>query len=78
METAARTRSDAQRNTQRIIELLRAHPTGRISYDYIAAESDLDRRTVISIMCNLRHRGRVRVQPGRGSLPNCYQLEEGV
>lgn len=72
----ARTRSDANRNQQRVLQVLRQHPTGRISYDNLAAEVVMDRRTVISIVCYLRHRGHLSVTTGRGNTPNRYQVND--
>lgn len=69
-----RARLDARRNEQRILLLLRSHPTGQISYDRIAAAIQIDRRTVISVVRFLATRGQVRVVPGRGRVPNCYTV----
>lgn len=74
MITSNRARFDARRNEQRIINVLRHHPTGQISYDTIAATVDIDRRTVISIMRFLCERGQVRVERGRGRVANCYSV----
>jgi DNA-binding IscR family transcriptional regulator len=74
MVTSTRTRIDARRNQQHILELIRTHPTGRITYDTLAARVDIDRRTVITIVCYLRTRGAIEVEPGRGHCPNRYQL----
>ena len=59
-----------------IINLLQNHPSRRISYDSMAAQiGDFDRRTLIGAMHRLRHTGRViLVEPGRGRLPNRYDL----
>lgn len=74
MVTSTRTRIDARRNQQHIIDLIRAHPTGQITYDAMAAHVDIDRRTVISIVCYLRTRDMIKVEPGRGHCPNRYHL----
>lgn len=58
-----------------IVNLLREHPTGRISFDKMAAELRCDRRTLISAMARLRYAGQVRVvELGRGNRPHCYQV----
>ena len=74
MVTSTRSRIDARRNQQHIIDLIRTHPTGQISYDALAARVDIDRRTVISIVCYLSTRGHVKVTRGHGNQPNRYQL----
>lgn len=71
-------RSDRRRRSQAekcIVELLRSHPTGRLSYDAMAAESGFDRRSLISAMARLRYDGHVAIaEPGRGSRPHRYAL----
>jgi DNA-binding transcriptional ArsR family regulator len=58
-----------------ILDLLSRHPTGRLSYDSMAAALDIDRRTLVSAMARLRMRGQVKlVEPGRGCQPNQYTL----
>lgn len=58
-----------------ILDLLREHPTRRLSYDAMAAILDIDRRILISAMARLQHHHLVRVaQHGRGNQPNCYEL----
>lgn len=65
-----RRRSYAERQ---ILDLLRSHPTGRISYDNMEALTDFDRRTLITAMARLRATGQIRlVEAGRGSVPNRY------
>lgn len=58
-----------------ILGILRAHPTGCLSYDSMAAIADLDRRTMITAMTRLRFAGLVTlVQPGRGCQAHTYTL----
>lgn len=71
--TPRRRRSYAER---RILELLSMHPTGRISYDDIAAIIGFDRRSVITIITRLCYNGQVQiVAAGRGKTPNQYRLQ---
>jgi biotin operon repressor len=71
MKRRSRQPSPAERE---LIQLLRTHPTGQISYENLAAELDYDRRTLISIVARLKHQGALVVDQGSGRKPNRYQL----
>lgn len=58
-----------------ILGILRSHPTGRLSYDRMAAIADLDRRTMITAMARLQCAGLVAITcPGRGCQAHTYKL----
>lgn len=61
-------------NIRRISEYLAKHPSGQISYDNIAADLEIDSRTVIRLICLMRHQGVIIVERGRGCIPNRYQI----
>jgi hypothetical protein len=67
-------RSSQSYAEREIIQLLKTHPTGQLSYDTMAAILDYDRRTLISTVARLRYTGSLVVEPGAGRVPNKYIL----
>lgn len=57
---------------RRIIEIIRGNP--QISYDRLAGHLETDRRVVIRHIYALECSGHIRVERGRGKVPNRYHL----
>ena len=58
-----------------VINLLKRHPTGRLSFDDMEAATGYDRRQLITVIRVLEHNQAVEVESPRGTQPNRYRLK---
>jgi biotin operon repressor len=61
-----------QQCSDRLLTLLKERQ--QISLEEISALLDVDRSTVVKTVYQLRHRGHLVVEPGRGRRPNRYKI----
>jgi DNA-binding MarR family transcriptional regulator len=57
---------------RRLLDILRERPS--VSIDHLAADLDVDRRTVQTSIRQLEDRGRILRQQGSGRQPNTYEV----